>query len=176
MRAALRSTALYTVRAARLRREPLRNLMACCYNDRKVFIGCFRSRKEYEAEMGARVMEFPNVYIKNLREDMDDKKLKELFSKFGPTLSICVMIDESGKSKGFGFVSLERHEDAKRAVDEMNRKQLNGKQVYVGRAQKKGERQTELKRKFELDKAYASFPLAPLYQNPSIAFMRLLNT
>ncbi|KAK1784685.1 hypothetical protein P4O66_003363 [Electrophorus voltai] len=96
--------------------------------------------------MGARVMEFPNVYIKNLREDMDDKKLKELFSKFGPTLSICVMIDESGKSKGFGFVSLERHEDAKRAVDEMNRKQLNGKQVYVGRAQKKGERQTELKR------------------------------
>lgn len=35
------------------------------------------------------------------------------------------------------------------AVDEMNGKELNGKQVYVGRAQKKGERQTELKRKFE---------------------------
>lgn len=31
----------------------------------------------------------------------------------------------------------------------MNGKELNGKQVYVGRAQKKGERQTELKRKFE---------------------------
>lgn len=35
------------------------------------------------------------------------------------------------------------------AVDEMNGKEMNGKQVYVGRAQKKGERQTELKRKFE---------------------------
>lgn len=35
------------------------------------------------------------------------------------------------------------------AVDEMNGKDFNGRQVYVGRAQKKGERQTELKRKFE---------------------------
>lgn len=36
-----------------------------------------------------------------------------------------------------------------KAVDEMNGKELNGKQIYVGRAQKKVERQTELKRKFE---------------------------
>lgn len=35
------------------------------------------------------------------------------------------------------------------AVDEMNGKELNGKLIYVGRAQKKVERQTELKRKFE---------------------------
>lgn len=80
---------------------------------------------------------------------MDDEKLREIFNKYGPALSIRVMTDESGKSKGFGFVSFERHEDAQRAVDEMNGKEMNGKQVYVGRAQKKGERQTELKRKFE---------------------------
>lgn len=36
-----------------------------------------------------------------------------------------------------------------KAVDDMNGKELNGRQVYVGRAQKKGERQNELKRKFE---------------------------
>ncbi|OBS81951.1 hypothetical protein A6R68_24059, partial [Neotoma lepida] len=47
------------------------------------------------------------------------------------------------------FVSFERHEDAQKAVDEMNGKELNGKQIYVGRAQKKVEQQTELKRKFE---------------------------
>ncbi|KAK1783956.1 hypothetical protein P4O66_004641, partial [Electrophorus voltai] len=87
--------------------------------------------------------------ISHTWEDMDDNKLNEIFSKFGPTLSRRVMTDESGKSKGFGFVSFERHEDAKRAVDEMNGKKLNGKQLYVARAQKKGERQTELKRKFE---------------------------
>uniref|UniRef100_A0A8B9GY55 Poly(A) binding protein cytoplasmic 3 n=1 Tax=Astyanax mexicanus TaxID=7994 RepID=A0A8B9GY55_ASTMX len=113
------------------------------------FVGRFKSRKEREAEMGARAKEFTNVYIKNFGEDMDDEKLKDVFGKYGPALSIRVMTDESGKSKGFGFVSFERHEDAQRAVDEMNGKELNGKQVYVGRAQKKGERQTELKRKFE---------------------------
>ncbi|XP_059106023.1 LOW QUALITY PROTEIN: polyadenylate-binding protein 1-like [Peromyscus eremicus] len=118
-------------------------------NDHKVFVGRFKSRKELEAELGARAKEFTNVYIKNLGEDMDDEHLKDLFGKFGPALSVKVMTDESGKSKGFGFVSFERHEDAQKAVDEMNGKELNGKQIYVGRAQKKVERQTELKRKFE---------------------------
>ncbi|KAL4839485.1 hypothetical protein H8958_002680 [Nasalis larvatus] len=80
---------------------------------------------------------------------MDDEPLKDLFGKFGPTLNVKVMTDESGKSKGFGFVSFERLEDAQKAVDEMNGKELNGKQIYVGRAQKKVKRQTELKRKFE---------------------------
>ncbi|KAK9513232.1 hypothetical protein VZT92_026781 [Zoarces viviparus] len=118
-------------------------------NDRKVFVGRFKSRKEREAELGARAREFTNVYIKNFGEDMDDEKLREMFNKYGPALSIRVMTDESGKSKGFGFVSFERHEDAQKAVDDMNGKDLNGRQVYVGRAQKKGERQNELKRKFE---------------------------
>ncbi|XP_060798380.1 polyadenylate-binding protein 1b [Neoarius graeffei] len=118
-------------------------------NDRKVFVGRFKSRKEREAELGARAKEFTNVYIKNFGEDMDDEKLKDVFSKYGNAMSIRVMTDDSGKSRGFGFVSFERHEDAQKAVDEMNGKELNGKLIYVGRAQKKVERQTELKRKFE---------------------------
>ncbi|XP_064296315.1 polyadenylate-binding protein 1-like [Phalacrocorax carbo] len=118
-------------------------------NGRKVFVGRFKSREEREAELGARAKEFTNVYIKNFGEDMDDERLEELFGKFGPALSVKVMTDESGKSKGFGFVSFERHEDAQKAVDEMNGKELNGKQIYVGWAQKKVERQTELKHKFE---------------------------
>lgn len=116
-------------------------------NDRKVFVGRFKSRKEREAELGARAKEFTNVYIKNFGEDMDDERLKEMFGKYA--LSVKVMTDESGKSKGFGFVSFERHEDAQKAVDDMNGKDMNGKAIYVGRAQKKVERQTELKRKFE---------------------------
>uniref|UniRef100_A0A3Q1IGT5 Polyadenylate-binding protein n=1 Tax=Anabas testudineus TaxID=64144 RepID=A0A3Q1IGT5_ANATE len=117
-------------------------------NDRKVFVGRFKSRKEREAELGARAKEFTNVYIKNFGDDMDDEKLRELFSKYGQ-LVIRVMTDDTGKSRGFGFVSFERHEDAQKAVDEMNGKEFNGKLIYVGRAQKKVERQTELKRKFE---------------------------
>ncbi|KAM4539649.1 polyadenylate-binding protein 1A-like [Odontesthes bonariensis] len=118
-------------------------------NDRKVFVGRFKSRKEREAELGARAKEFTNVYIKNFGDDMDDEKLRELFSQYGNAMSIRVMTDDGGKSRGFGFVSFERHEDAQKAVDEMNGKEMNGKLIYVGRAQKKVERQTELKRKFE---------------------------
>lgn len=47
------------------------------------FVGRFKSRKEREAELGARAREFTNVYIKNFGEDMDDEKLKELFGKYG---------------------------------------------------------------------------------------------
>uniref|UniRef100_A0A3Q1HSA4 Polyadenylate-binding protein n=1 Tax=Anabas testudineus TaxID=64144 RepID=A0A3Q1HSA4_ANATE len=119
-------------------------------NDRKVFVGRFKSRKEREAELGAKAKEFTNVYIKNFGDDMDDDRLKEIFDKYGKTLSVKVMTDPTGKSRGFGFVSYEKHEDANKAVEDMNGTELNGKTVFVGRAQKKMERQAELKRKFEL--------------------------
>ncbi|NXX18029.1 EPAB protein, partial [Podargus strigoides] len=129
-------------------------------NDRKVFVGHFKSRKEREAEFGARAMEFTNVYIKNFGDDMDDDRLREIFSKFGKTLSVKVMTDSTGRSKGFGFVNFEKHEEAQKArgsspsirwqaVADMNGKEINGRMVYVGRAQKRLERQSELKRKFE---------------------------
>ncbi|KFP78721.1 Polyadenylate-binding protein 4 [Acanthisitta chloris] len=118
-------------------------------NDRKVFVGRFKSRKEREAELGAKAKEFTNVYIKNFGDDMDDERLKEMFGKYGKTLSVKVMTDPTGKSKGFGFVSFEKHEEANKAVEEMNGKDINGKMLFVGRAQKKAERQAELKRRFE---------------------------
>ncbi|XP_009080011.1 PREDICTED: polyadenylate-binding protein 1-like, partial [Acanthisitta chloris] len=118
-------------------------------NDRKVFVGQFKSRKEREAEMGVKAMEFTNVYIKNFGDDMDDDRLREIFSKFGKTLSVKVMTDSTGRSKGFGFVNFEKHEEAQKAVADMNGKEINGRMVYVGRAQKRLERQSELKRKFE---------------------------
>ena len=58
----------------------------------------------------------------------------------------------SGKSKGFGFVSYEDSESAQRAVNQMNGVEIDGKTIYVGRAQKKEERQKELKKKFEESK------------------------
>uniref|UniRef100_A0A674EU93 Polyadenylate-binding protein n=1 Tax=Salmo trutta TaxID=8032 RepID=A0A674EU93_SALTR len=120
-------------------------------NDRKVFVGRFKSRKEREAELGAKAKEFTNVYIKNFGDDMNDDKLKEMFDQYGKLiLSVKVMTDPSGKSRGFGFVSYEKHEDANKACEEMNGQEFNGKTVFVGRAQKKIERQGELKRKFEM--------------------------
>lgn len=60
------------------------------------------------------------------------------------------MVKDDGKSKGFGFVAYETTEAAEAAVDALNGKDMGeGKVLYVARAQKKAERQQELKRKFE---------------------------
>nr|XP_004655986.1 polyadenylate-binding protein 4-like [Jaculus jaculus]XP_044987202.1 polyadenylate-binding protein 4-like [Jaculus jaculus] len=117
--------------------------------DCRVFVGRFKSRKDREAELRTQASEFTNVYIKNFGDDMDDERLKDIFSKYGQTQSVRVMTDPSGKSKGFGFVSFDSHEAAKRAVEDMNGKNINGQPVFVGRAQKKVERQAELKERFE---------------------------
>ena len=54
-----------------------------------------------------------------------------------------------GKSKGYGFVSFQDSESAQKAVEELNGAEMFGRTLYVGRAQKKAERQMELKKKFE---------------------------
>ncbi|CAK6447909.1 unnamed protein product, partial [Pipistrellus nathusii] len=118
-------------------------------NNRKVFVSQFKSRQEREAELGVRATEFTNVYVKNLKTDIDEQGLEELFSQFGKTLSVKVMRDDSGQSRGFGFVNFEKHEEAQKAVTDMNGKEVRGQLLYVGRAQKWAERQNELKRKFQ---------------------------
>lgn len=80
---------------------------------------------------------------------MDDEKLKDIFSEYGPTESVKVIRDASGKSKGFGFVRYETHEAAQKAVLDLHGKSIDGKVLYVGRAQKKIERLAELRRRFE---------------------------
>ncbi|XP_069744289.1 embryonic polyadenylate-binding protein-like isoform X3 [Narcine bancroftii] len=121
-------------------------------NDRKVFVGHFKSHKEREAEFGSKALEYTNLYIKNFGEDMSSSRLREIFSVFGKTLSVRVMTDQHGRSRGFGFVNFEKHEDARKAVAKMNGKEVNSRIVYVGRAQKKAERQSVLRRQFELMK------------------------
>ncbi|XP_073649128.1 polyadenylate-binding protein 1-like isoform X1 [Tursiops truncatus] len=118
-------------------------------NDRKVFVGHFKPRRERDAELGARAMEFTNIYVKNLHVDVDEQCLQDLFSQFGKILSVKVMRDDGGHSRGFGFVNFETHEEAQKAVTDMNGREVSGRLLYVGRAQKRVERQNELKRRFE---------------------------
>uniref|UniRef100_A0A8C1YP93 RRM domain-containing protein n=1 Tax=Cyprinus carpio TaxID=7962 RepID=A0A8C1YP93_CYPCA len=88
-----------------------------------------------------------NIFIKNLEKSIDSEGLYDIFSSFGTILSCKVVCDENG-SKGFGFVHFETHEAAGRAIEKLNGMLINEK-VFVGRAQKRRERQTELKRRFE---------------------------
>lgn len=117
-------------------------------NGKKVFVGRFMNRKERMEILGDKAKKFTNVYIKNFGDTFDDDKLKTLFDGYGNIVSAKVMAGD-GKSKGFGFVSFEDAETAQRAVDELNGKDIDGRELYVGRAQKKAERQAELKEKFE---------------------------
>ena len=73
------------------------------------------------------------------------------------------MQSEEGKSRGFGFVSFEEAEQAEAACDDLNGREVGGKTLFVGRAQKKAERQAELKKKFEMLKMERINRFAQLY-------------
>lgn len=119
-------------------------------NSRKVYVGRFISRKEREKELGEKAKLFTNVYIKNFGEDLSDDQLRGMFEKYGHITSYKIMSKDDGKSKGFGFVAFEDPDAAENAVYELNGKEIvEGKPMYVGRAQKKAERQQELKRRFD---------------------------
>lgn len=118
-------------------------------NDKKVFVGHHVPRKERESKEEEIKKNFTNIFVKNLPDNYDDEQLNKLFAEYGPITSAAVSRDEDGKSKCFGFVNFEGHEGAAKAVEELNNKEIDGKSLFVGRAQKKSEREDELRRKFE---------------------------
>lgn len=123
--------------------------------NKTVFVGKFQSRDQREKEYGDLSSKFTNVFVKNFGEHLDKEKLDALFSKFGEITSSAIRLDQDGKSKGFGFVAYKTHEEAAKAVEEMNDYELEdtGLKLVVCRAQKKHERQNELRRRHEQVKA-----------------------
>ncbi|XP_019153341.1 PREDICTED: polyadenylate-binding protein 2-like [Ipomoea nil] len=116
-------------------------------NDKQVYVGHFLRKQEREPAISK--IKFNNVYVKNLSESTTDDDLKKVFGEFGIITSAVVMRDADGKSKCFGFVNFESADDAAKAVDALNGKKFDDKEWYVGKAQKKSEREQELKSKFE---------------------------
>ena len=63
------------------------------------------------------------IYVGNLPFSVTQEKLKELFAPYGEITEATVIADKfSGRSKGFGFVTFVKKEDAKKAVAEMSDK------------------------------------------------------
>uniref|UniRef100_T1GCU7 Polyadenylate-binding protein n=1 Tax=Megaselia scalaris TaxID=36166 RepID=T1GCU7_MEGSC len=85
-----------------------------------------------------------NLYVKNLDDTVDDEVLRKHFSRFGTITSAKVMMDEEGRSKGFGFVCFNLAEGATRAVTELNGTILGSKPLYVALAQRKEDRKAHL--------------------------------
>eukprot|EP01134_Creolimax_fragrantissima_P003371 CFRG3371T1 len=135
-----------TEEAANLAIEKVNGMMLL---GKQVFVGIFKAKKERDGEKGEQHQSFNNVFIKNLPEDATDDELKVEFEKYGSISSCKIAKDDDGKSKGFGYICFEEPEAAAKAVEEMNDKEFKGKQLYVGRHQKKTERENELRAKFD---------------------------
>ncbi|XP_008228397.1 PREDICTED: polyadenylate-binding protein 4-like [Prunus mume] len=97
-----------------------------------------------------RLSEFTNLYVKNLNEDVTEDLLEEKFSLYGKVDSLAIMKDANGKSRGFGFVNFESQEEAKKAIEAMNGALLGTRHLFVGRAQKRAEREKLLNCKNEM--------------------------
>ena len=132
----------------------IRHVNGMLLNDRKVFVGPHVSKKDRMSKFETLKANFTNLYVKNLDPEVTEEEFRAMFEKFGTITSASLSLDEdSSKSKGFGFVNYENHDDAYRAVEELNETEVNGRQLYVGRAQKKFEREEELRRQYNAAKA-----------------------
>jgi polyadenylate-binding protein len=139
---------------------------------KKVFVAPFLPKGQRSDDgSGPR---FTNVYVKNLPDSVkSDADLKALFAEFGAITS--VMLPAAAKAaadkekadkaddasdtssetssmgaKGYGFVNFETPEAAAAAIKALNGKEVqDGRQLYVGRAQKKSEREAEMRQQAE---------------------------
>jgi len=119
-------------------------------NEKKVFVGHHIAKKDRQSKFEEMKANFTNIYVKNIESEVTDDEFRDLFEKYGDITSASIARDpETGKSRGFGFVNFINHENAAVAVDELNDKDFKGQALYVGRAQKKHEREEELRKQYE---------------------------
>lgn len=81
-----------------------------------------------------------DIYVGNLSFQMAENTLQDLFSEFGEVKSVKIITDKmTGKSKGFAFVTMENEEEANRAVEQLNGRDVNGRNIIVNQARPKTE-------------------------------------
>ncbi len=80
------------------------------------------------------------LYVGNLPFSVDEAKFKEMFAPYEPQ-EVNLIIDKfSKRSKGFGFVEIESEENAKKAIQEMNGKDVEGRELKVSEAKPQEDR------------------------------------
>ena len=81
------------------------------------------------------------LYVGNLSYDMTEDALKDTFSAAGTVESAIIIKDKmSGRSKGFGFVEMSTDEEAQKAIEMFNGKELDGRALTVNEARPMEER------------------------------------
>ena len=78
------------------------------------------------------------LLVRNLPRSTTEAELKALFEPFGLVQSCSlVMDDESGQSKGFGFVEMHKPGNGKAAMKQLNAKIIAGNKIRVKKAETK---------------------------------------
>ncbi|XP_063934784.1 polyadenylate-binding protein 4-like isoform X1 [Zophobas morio] len=117
-------------------------------NGLKVYVGPFIPRKQREHKLQVSVLPFTNIYVKNIPEKWDVAELNSFFLSYGEITSCVVAKDSKGVSRCFGFVNFLSPNVARTVIEECNGVEVEGKILYVGRAQKRQERLRELQQKY----------------------------
>jgi RNA recognition motif-containing protein len=82
-----------------------------------------------------------NIYVGNLPFSVNNDQLTEMFAKFGQVSSARVVQDQhSGRSKGFGFVEMDSPEEAKKAIEELDNSEFDGRPIKVNEARPREDR------------------------------------
>ena len=81
------------------------------------------------------------LYVGNLSYETTENDLKEMFGVAGEVQEVAIIMDrDTGRSKGFGFVTMNNAEDAKKAIAEINGKNIGGRALTVNEARPKEDR------------------------------------
>ena len=81
------------------------------------------------------------IYVGNLPWSVSGQDLSDAFSEFGNVERASIIVERpSGRSKGFGFVTMNDAEEGNRAIEAMNGKDMQGRPLKVNEARPKEDR------------------------------------
>ena len=81
------------------------------------------------------------LFVGNLSYNTTENDLQDAFAAHGTVLEATLMMDRAtGRARGFGFVTMSTPEEAQRAVEAMNGKDLDGRALTVNIARPREER------------------------------------
>ncbi|MCC7147521.1 MAG: RNA-binding protein [Phycisphaeraceae bacterium] len=78
------------------------------------------------------------IYVGNLNFRTTEDGLREMFGQFGAVDEVAIVTDrETGRSRGFGFVTMSNDDEARQAIESANGKQLDDRELTVNEARPK---------------------------------------
>ena len=78
------------------------------------------------------------LFIGGLAFSTTSERLRELFAQAGRVESAAVVTDQTGRSRGFGFVEMSTSEEADKAIAQFNNQDVDGRRLKVERAKAPG--------------------------------------